>query len=120
LPALSSPQLSGSEQNVSSKTEYLSDTAAPAAIWSRSKSPHAVRCKLLAANTPASSRCPYPLPQSHDAALETRRAPFPPFPVAPRDARTRQSSIVPTIRPGQILPAFPLARQARLPLLLRL
>src|SRR5262249_46288930 len=71
---------------------------------SPSKSPLAARCKSPAVDTPASSPSLCPLPRSRDDAPRTRRAPPPPFPVAPPGARTRPSCTVPAGRPDQTRP----------------
>src|ERR1700756_729209 len=64
---------------------------------------------------PAFSPSRFPLPQLRGASSETRRAPSPPFPTAPHDARTRQSWTVPAILPAQTPPACPPAPPRALP-----
>ena len=101
----SSLPLSDSAQNIFAETEHPSGTAVLAAILSPSKSPHAARCKSPATSTPAFFPFPFPLPQSRAGAIETRRAPAPPFPVAPAGVRIPPSCTVPAILPAQTLPA---------------
>src|SRR5271163_1474883 len=101
----SSPLLSNSAQSVSAKTEYPSETIAPARISSQWKSPPSARCKSLAPDTPASSPFPSPPRESRGDASQTHRAPSPPFPIARAGARNRQSCTVPEILPAQTHPA---------------
>src|SRR5215475_1154369 len=111
--APSSPPLSDSAQNVSAETECLSDRAAPATTSLPWKSPHAARCILPAADTPASSPFLSPPRRSRGDALETHHAPLPPSPVAPAGAHNRQSCFGPAIPPAQTHPPCSHPRRLR-------